>query len=124
VEPSSLLSRIRTDHLILEGENLEAFTSRDVIRVTTTHAKKDLLVKAVEEAVRTVQKRKVALASLYPTSLVMPTSGNLRRWIRKNFDDDLLQELSRMSGTSISRKPNHKVSGCTPFEDHTDRYSF
>ena len=121
MEPSSLLSRIRNDHLILEGENLEAFTSRDVIRVTTTHAKKDLLVKAVEEAVRTVHKRKVALGSLYPTSLGPPTANKLRRWARKNFDDDLLQELSRMSGTSLSRKANQKVSKYSPFEKHTDR---
>ncbi len=113
--PFSVLSRIRTDHLILEGENLEAFTSRDIIRVTTTHAKKDLLVKAVEEAVKSVQKRKIALSSLYPASLGTPTVSKLRKWARKNFDDDLLQELSRMSGTSISRKANSKVSGLSPF---------
>jgi hypothetical protein len=106
-----VLSGIRAKHLILEGENLEAFPSRDVIRVTTTHGKKNLLVEAVEEAVKGVQKKRLALGSLYPTSLGTPTVTQLRKWARKNFDDEVLQELSRMSGTSISRKAKHKVMG-------------
>jgi hypothetical protein len=120
----SVLSSIRTQHLILEGENLEAFPSRSVIRVTTTHAKKDLVVGAVEEAVKGVEKRKVALGNLYPASLGTPTTTRLKSWARKNFDDKVLQELSRLSGTSISRKSKHKVSQYTGFEGQADRCRF
>jgi hypothetical protein len=112
----SVLSSVQTKHLILEGENLEAFPSRSVIRVTTTHAKKDLLVKAIEEAVKGVEKRKLALGNLYPASLGTPTTTRLKSWARKNFDDEVLQELSRLSGTSISRKSKHRVTKYPGFE--------
>jgi len=110
VEAFPALSSIRAKHLFLEGENLEAFKSRDAIRVTTTHGKKDVVVRAVEEAAKGIQRRKLALGNLYPTFLgpsIMPQK--LKRWAKKNFDDDVLQELSRMTGTSITRKPRHKV---------------
>jgi hypothetical protein len=108
----SVLSGVRTKHLILEGENLEAFPSRNVIRVTTTHAKKGLLIEAVEEAVKGVRKKRLALGTLYPTFLGTPTGTKLRDWVQKTFDDECLQELSRMSGTSISREIKHRVIEC------------
>lgn len=115
-----MLSSIRTKHLILEGENLEAFTSRSVIRVTTTHGKKNLIVESIEEAVKAVQKRRLALGNLYPASLGTPTMSSLKRWAKKNFDDEVLQELSRMSGTSISRKSKQKVGGILSVDTQTN----
>jgi hypothetical protein len=52
-----VLSGIRNNHLILEGENVEAFPSRSVVRVTTTHAKKNLIVEAVAEAVKSIENQ-------------------------------------------------------------------
>jgi hypothetical protein len=109
VGDNSVLSSIRSKYLILEGENLEAFPSRSVIRVTTTHAKKNLITEAVEEAVKTIEKRKFALGDLYPASLGTPTASRLKTWARRHFDDEVLQELSRTSNSSISRKSKHKV---------------
>jgi hypothetical protein len=105
----SVLSGIRNKHLILEGENVEAFPSRSVIRLTTTHAKKNLIVEAVAEAVKRIEKRKLALGDLYPASLGTPTTSRLKTWARRHFDDEVLQELSRTSNSSISRKSKHRV---------------
>ena len=63
-----MLSGIRNKYLILEGENLEAFPSRSAVRLTTTHAKKNLIVEAVAEAVKSIEKRRLALGDLYPAS--------------------------------------------------------
>ncbi len=106
-----VLSRIRNKYLILEGEHLEAFPSRSVVRLTTTHAKKNLIVEAIAEAVKSIEKRKLALGDLYPASLGTPTTTRLKSWARKNFDDEVLQELSRTSNSSISRKSKHRVGG-------------
>lgn len=106
-----MLSGIRNKYLILEGENLEAFPSRSAVRLTTTHAKKNLIVEAVAEAVKSIEKRRLALGDLYPASLGTPTTTRLKNWARKNFDDEVLQELSRTSNSSISRKSRHRVGG-------------
>jgi hypothetical protein len=97
------------EHLVHDGENLEVFLSRSVIRVTTPHFRKTLIIQAIEEALKGVEKRRLALGDLYPASLGKPNARKLQKWVQRNFDDASLQELGRLSGTSISRKSKHKV---------------
>jgi hypothetical protein len=110
VRPFSVLDAIHSEYLVLDEESLEVFLSRSVIRVTTTHFKKNLIVQAVEKALKGVQKRRFAFGSLYPPSLGKPTGGRLHRWVQRNFSDVALQEVGQLTNTSISRKSKHRVS--------------
>ena len=107
---TSELNSLRLEYLMREEERLEAFLPRGVVRVTTTHAKKRLIVQAIEEAVKGIQKKKIALAHLCleadPTKL--PTR-QLKRWAMENFGDDVLQELALLTSTTITRKKLLKV---------------
>jgi hypothetical protein len=97
------------EHLGLDEEKIEIFLSRSAIRVTTPHFKKNLIVQAVEEALKGIEKRQLALGDIYPVSLGKPVGGKLHRWAQRNFDDVTLQELGRLTSTSILRKTKHRV---------------
>jgi hypothetical protein len=81
-----------------------------VIRITTSHSKKNLIVQTVEKALKRVERRQLALYDLFLQPMGKGYIKKLRRWAQSTFDDAALQVLSQLTTTSIARKPHHKVS--------------
>jgi len=105
-----VLDRINSAHLPQENEMLEAFRSRGVIRVTTFHAKKPFIVETVEEALKQIRREELSLGDLLLPGPKKPKSRRLDRWADRNFDDTTLDELSRLTNTTIVRGPKKTVS--------------
>jgi len=112
----STLAAIFSDLLAGESESIEIFRSRGVIRVTTLQYKRDVVVQAVEEAVKSIRREEIHLSDLYPASYSNKHKNRtLGRWIEKNFDDSVLLELSRITDTEIERLPDFKVRAPAEF---------
>jgi hypothetical protein len=105
-----MLDTIRAEYLELDGESLEAFPRRSVIRITTSHSKKNLIVQTVAKALKGVERRQLALYDLFLQPMEKGYLKKLQRWAQSTFDDAALQELSQLTTTSIARRPHHKVS--------------
>ncbi|EKD14497.1 uncharacterized protein L3040_000024 [Drepanopeziza brunnea f. sp. 'multigermtubi'] len=102
----SVLSEIHAAILHGEGEKLEAFRSRNVIRVTCPHVKKPFVVRDLDDALKRSRTATLSLASLIPVGPKKPTQRQVDRWIQKHFDATTLQSLSRLTNTSIVQGPS------------------
>jgi hypothetical protein len=69
-----------------------------------------LIVQAIEEALKGVERRQLGLNDLFLEPLGKGYIKKLRKWAETTFDDAALQELSQLTAASITRKPHQKVS--------------
>ncbi|POS84707.1 hypothetical protein EPUL_004115 [Erysiphe pulchra] len=97
--------------LTIDGEGLEVFWSRNVIRITTTKARKYRIVQEIVKLVKRVKILNVSLGDLM--SVFDVQHKNLQEdenWIRKIFHDQTLAELKRLTGVIIRRENNRQIS--------------
>jgi hypothetical protein len=80
--------------------------------VTTTQSKKDYIVHAVEELLKTIRIEEIPLGALVPSSKPFIAKKALHRLeiiVDKHFDDPTLQELAQITETSIVKHAKEKV---------------
>lgn len=99
--PDAILDSIHATHLLFEEERLEAFRSRNTIRVTTTNAKKYAIVDAIQQSVKSIRRGDINLAALLSKEL---DGRQVERWIAKHLDDKALAALGEVTNTKIIRK--------------------
>ncbi len=100
---------IHSDLLTDDNENLEIFTDRDAIRVTTVHAKKQWIVQAFQSSLDRIRRHTISLRSLVPSYV-----KGKDKWIYRYFDNAVLQEVARLTNTSITRKSKSMVYQILP----------
>ncbi|KAK2626446.1 hypothetical protein QTJ16_003621 [Diplocarpon rosae] len=98
---TSVLDNIQSSYLNGEGEKLEAFRSRKVVRVTSPHVKKPFIVQEFEEALKRSRREHLNLACLVPPGDSKLTHRRVMRWMEKFFDSSTLQSLGELTNTSI-----------------------
>ena len=110
------LGSIHETYLILENEKLEAFRSRNVLRVTTSHAKMDMVIQAVQQTLETIRIEKFDLGALAPSQLFIDTKPTrIRNWAKTHFDAAALEVLSQLTKTSITKPSKSQVCSFCPF---------
>jgi hypothetical protein len=107
VGPNSVLNTIHVTHLHFEEERLEAYRSRNTIRVTTTNAKKYAIVEAIQQAVKCIRKDDINISAVLPKDL---SGGQIDKFVETHFDDAALAELGQLTGTKITRPSRNHVS--------------
>lgn len=96
-----MLDKVNATLLHGNGEKLEAFRSRRVIRVTAPHVKKPFIVQEFEDALKCGRTTTLALKCLVPFAAKKPTFRQIDRWMAKYFDEATLESLSHLTNTSI-----------------------
>lgn len=97
--------------LTIDGEGLEVFWSRNVIRFTTTRARKYRISQEIEKLVKRIKILKLSLGDLMPVfDDKHGTELRFDQWIRKTFNDQTLAELKQLTGVTIRRETNGKIS--------------
>ncbi|RKF58805.1 hypothetical protein OnM2_065009 [Erysiphe neolycopersici] len=99
------------DVLTIDGEGLEVFWSRNVIRITTTKTRKYRIVQEIEKLVKRVKILNVSLGDLL--SLFDVQQKNIQedeQWIRNIFHDRTLTQLKRLTGVTIRQENNRQIS--------------
>ncbi|KAL2069311.1 hypothetical protein VTL71DRAFT_15649 [Oculimacula yallundae] len=117
---NSFLDLVHSEHLSQEDERLEAFRKRGVIRVTAPQVKKRLIVQEIEGALHRVRRTTLHLAALKPWwGYGSISSRSVGKWIEKTFDSATLEELERLTNTSIIELEKHRLAiSCIDADEH------
>lgn len=105
-----------------EGEKLEAFRSRNVIRVSCTHIKKPFVVQDLKDSLKRSRSTILNLVNLMPgpgsepLAPKKPRPTSVKRWCQKHFDAATLQYLSRLTDTKMVQNSIGVVS-TGPYRD-------
>ncbi|KAE8448750.1 hypothetical protein EG329_008965 [Mollisiaceae sp. DMI_Dod_QoI] len=99
---NSALDKIQSTHLLFQEEKLEAFRSRNTIRVTTIHAKKYAIVEAIQQSILGIRRGKIDILALLPRPV--NHSRRLEKFMELHFDSSVLARLGDITSTKIARK--------------------
>lgn len=108
--PNSVLNTIHTTHLHFDEERLEAYRSRNTIRVTTTNAKKYVIVDAIQQAVKCIRRDDINISAILPKNL---SARQIDKFVETHFDDAALAALGQLTNTKITRPARTHVSTLT-----------
>lgn len=98
----SALDKLCNDRLDLEGEKLEVFRSRNVVRVATSGPKRAWILEGVQELLNAITKEKIALGNLVPGG--SKGDGPLNKsWVKQTFDDRTMQEITKIVQIKIDK---------------------
>lgn len=90
-----------------QDERIEAFRSRQVIRVTATHEKCKRVVEEIQRILLNVHHIELDMSVLSGYSRG-PISKSKKRY-QNLFPDSMLAELAQLTETEIGHLPNNKV---------------
>ncbi len=88
------------ENYLEEGDKLEIFRSRGVIRFTTKAVNKEMIIQIIENSLTGIERENLKL------SLMLPTQGRgiqPHRNIALHFDDATLAEAAVVTDTTITR---------------------
>ncbi|CAL3964369.1 unnamed protein product [Diplocarpon coronariae] len=97
----SLLDNIQSSYLNGEGEKLEVFRSRGVVRLTCLRTKKPFIVHEFDEALKRSRKEHLTLACLVPPGDSKIDNRKIMRWKEKYLDSSTIQSLGQLTNTCI-----------------------
>lgn len=105
--------RLISDKLIAnQEEKIEAFRARRVIRITAPKEKSNIIVQEVYKVLQTIRHLDVDLNVLLPGQGCV--ESNEIRTADENYGDFMIDELSRLTETKITRLSDNQVSYETP----------
>jgi hypothetical protein len=98
-----------SDKLIAnQEEKIEAFRARRVIRITAPKEKSSIIVQEIQNVLQNIRHLDVDL------NVLLPGQGGMRasetRTADEIYGDFMIDELSRLTETQISRLPRNQVS--------------
>lgn len=103
---------MKEDFLPRHTEILKAFPETGVVRITASRRSCDIIVNQLNWVLENVRSLKLSLVDLMPP--VEERKNRFRktdRWADRNFDDEALFELGRMTNTTITRVPHRNLPG-------------
>ena len=104
------LALLHGEYLAHEDEAMEVFPSRGTIRITTMRHKMDIVISILARDLDSIKREPINLGTLFPK---MAKGRDFMAWQDQNFNDDVLQELSQITNTEISRISKNTVGECT-----------
>lgn len=104
--PNSPLTLLHGEYLAHEDEAMEVFPSRGIIRVTTMRHKLEIVVDLLARDLDLIQREPIFLGALFPK---MAKARDFEAWQARTFSDSILQELSHITSTEISRISKNMV---------------
>lgn len=113
---------LREEFLAYEGENLEVFQDRGVIRVTTLQHKLAAFLLLLRNELGSIRRKTLLLRDLYPDiSKTTNKSNTIKKkkfhdWVDQHFNETALKEISQMTMTDIKMTKDH-VSDLQPNND-------
>jgi len=108
------LNEIHSAFIVDKEDRLEVFRSNDTkrsrnaIRITSTRLKGNLIVQEIERKLKGIHRIKLPLKALMPASK-QDEQSNFNTWVKAHFDESMMAELARLTGTDIRKTPRGSV---------------
>ena len=91
---------------------LQVFPSRGVIRVTMMRYKMNVFLQILQTELESIRREKIYIGDLVSQisdGIRVPKGKGFQKWIERNLNDSILQELSRLTNTTIVRTSHTTV---------------